>query len=730
MLHWQQHDAINTGHGAFNTIRVDCEQNDYTVYINDIEVADFTDDRHPCGYMGLSTSTGSSWEVDMECAFFNITSDYNQPQLFTHYNIFRNDELLGTTTDTNFESTLPEEGVYEYKVTAEFHEGVSDPTNGVSAVWTDPLTQTLVLDLDEAPGSGVGIAETLDEIGIHYAYATSWPSNLTQFKNIFLCTGRYPNDYTIYTSSSEEADLIEFLEEGGNLYYESDNGFSYAMAMNLYGYLNLEGTSDEYRDVESITGVQGQPTEGMAFEYSAALTSVDGLEPGPDATVWFNEVGVNLHTMLAYDAGDYHVISSTTEMGLLVDGENGTLAELLNLILDFFGYLSPPSNLSAENNYLGSVLLDWEVVNADDFMYFMVIRNGEFLDLAYDTSYHDQLTESGTYTYQVIAVYPYGSSQLSNEATVTWNEGATIYFNPVEPTEEMYPITVLSAFVGNQVLTGGHEIAVFDAGVCVGAYQLQNTWPIEIQAWKESSELPGYRDNHIISYVVWDGENEMFADAQYFSGNGAYGFGNETTVALNARVLHHQNEYLNNTNWPGDIVSANVHVLQGDIAEIFAPIAGSIEHVFELGSNNEWNPGNGINNIVRFDYRKAYRVVVSSPCTLPMEGTDLTFSDILFSLDRGADHWIGYSFTEEIDVEEAFTPIQDWIVLVQNLNSGIYWPSIGVCTISNLSTDDAYHIHLSDDPLNSHEKADLPRFPLSQQITELAYSTGCSLSLW
>jgi len=52
-----------------------------------------------------------------------------------HFNIYRNDELIGTSQDTIYMDSLPDFGIYNYEVTAFYDEGESPPAGPVVVEW-------------------------------------------------------------------------------------------------------------------------------------------------------------------------------------------------------------------------------------------------------------------------------------------------------------------------------------------------------------------------------------------------------------------------------------------------------------------------------------------------------------------------------------------------------------------------------------------------------------------
>lgn len=71
-----------------------------------------------------------SGQVDLEWSFDEVPG-------FLHFNVYRYDDLLGTTTDTTFTDNLPDYGIFKYKVTAMHSEGESAPAQ-VTLQWGNP----------------------------------------------------------------------------------------------------------------------------------------------------------------------------------------------------------------------------------------------------------------------------------------------------------------------------------------------------------------------------------------------------------------------------------------------------------------------------------------------------------------------------------------------------------------------------------------------------------------
>lgn len=81
---------------------------------------------------------------------------------FRYFKIYRNGIKLDTTSLTTYSSSLPSYGMYEYKVTANYDLGESDPAGPVSIGWYgDPIISVNPLSFNETLMSGDSISRDL-----------------------------------------------------------------------------------------------------------------------------------------------------------------------------------------------------------------------------------------------------------------------------------------------------------------------------------------------------------------------------------------------------------------------------------------------------------------------------------------------------------------------------------------------------------------------------------------
>ena len=214
-------------------------------------------------------------------------------------------------------------------------------------------TEFLILDLDENHFSGPVMKSLLEGMGRKVDYITDFSVSLEGYSTIFVLLG-------IYTSRSEEGDklsgtgrhhvldesealhLVDFLEQGGNLYMEGGETWYYDLKTSLHPMFHIQGLSDGGDDTEIILGVDDTLTEGMVFTYSGHNEYMDRLQAEDGAWPIFNNEDPHYANGIAYDSGTYRTIGTSFEFGGLDDGAPpSTKGELMSAMIGFFSNPHP-----------------------------------------------------------------------------------------------------------------------------------------------------------------------------------------------------------------------------------------------------------------------------------------------------------------------------------------------------------------------------------------------------
>jgi hypothetical protein len=195
----------------------------------------------------------------------------------------------------------------------------------------------LVLDLDPNSNSAPAMMQSFNELNLIASYSTSWPSDFSIYKSVFLSMGIYYSSHEL--TEAEALILKDYLENGGKLYMEGRLTWHTDDQTSLHSMFNLTTEAVNWYEYERIYNIPGTFTEGMEFEYdmtqpynnhflNAIPPAYEVLRAEPDSHA----------LMVAFDEGDYKTIGSNLEFGGLVDSEFPSgKKELMSRILEFFG---------------------------------------------------------------------------------------------------------------------------------------------------------------------------------------------------------------------------------------------------------------------------------------------------------------------------------------------------------------------------------------------------------
>jgi len=194
----------------------------------------------------------------------------------------------------------------------------------------------LVLDLDPINYSGPAIYETFNDMEIYTEYKTSFPEDLGQYKNVFVCLGLH---FTNYELSEEEGQILkDYLLIGGNLYMEGRVTWADDPETPVHPMFNINVEDLSMYVIDEVVGAPGSFTDGLSFAYEGNNPVNDySIEPESPAFSIFTTTIPEQGCMVAYKEGSYRTIGSTVEFGKLVDGASpSTKVELMQKFLNWF----------------------------------------------------------------------------------------------------------------------------------------------------------------------------------------------------------------------------------------------------------------------------------------------------------------------------------------------------------------------------------------------------------
>jgi len=155
--------------------------------------------------------------LDEETGETDLIWEYQDSKEFLHFNVYRDGELLGTTTDTTYEDVLPDYGIYSYGVTAMHDDGESVAASA-SIQWGNPH-----------------ISVTPEELNVNLVIGTSTVETVT-VENV----GELELEYTV-------SPLITSKKTGKD-YCGASGGCDEYISKVVFGDIDNTSSCDEYGD--------------------------------------------------------------------------------------------------------------------------------------------------------------------------------------------------------------------------------------------------------------------------------------------------------------------------------------------------------------------------------------------------------------------------------------------------------------------------------------------------
>ncbi|MBZ0264915.1 carboxypeptidase regulatory-like domain-containing protein, partial [bacterium] len=284
-------------------------------------------------------------------------------------------------------------------------------------------------------------------------------------------------------------------------------------------------------------------------------TSVKGLAYDPDRNAFWVYNAFEEETLLAYDfegeiletyeipelnirgltyniedhSGFPLLINVNTDLGTEIYGFNPESGELQ--------FISSLNETEETNGLAMTYLLDpgfWQVMtiedgNPDRLTYMTVQPSSQWISynptagLILPNETQNVLAEFSSTglpagdTIEYILNFTHNSMGLVFDLplTVQINENEA-HFEPVSPTEIVYPIVVNGGFVNGMQLQSDDEIAVFDGDLCVGSEIVGESFPVDILTYGTQDMNPGYEFGNTIQFQVYVAETEEIVEVQAF----------------------------------------------------------------------------------------------------------------------------------------------------------------------------------------------------------------------
>ncbi|MDY0103337.1 MAG: C25 family cysteine peptidase [Lentimicrobium sp.] len=265
-----------------------------------------------------------------------------------------NDTLVGVYTVTANPAT-PSGHVAEFQFNISADGGFASTGSFEIVIGQIPV---LIIDLDGNHNSGTVIQSSLNNLSVSSDYVTSWPATIDTYQSVFVCLGVYPNNEVL--SGTQGQALADFLNNGGRVYMEGGDTWSFNTATAVHPMFMITGLVDGSGDLQTLNGTDGEFTEGMAFAFGGDNSYIDRLSPKLNAVSIFKNSSPVYDATIYFEGSNYKTIGSSFEFGGLTDADLRSVKDSLMLAYINFFELSTAAPLLA--NFIAS---DVEVCEND-----------------------------------------------------------------------------------------------------------------------------------------------------------------------------------------------------------------------------------------------------------------------------------------------------------------------------------------------------------------------------
>lgn len=300
----------------------------------------------------------------------------------------------------------------------------------------------LVLCLDPNHSSSPEITACLDNHNVSYDYATSFPTDLSLYRSIFVCLGIFSSNHAL--TADEGQLLANFLSDGGMIYMEGGDTWYYDSPTAVHAMFNISGISDGSGDLGTVQGVAGTFAEGMSFAYSGENNWIDHITNIPPAYMIFNNVNPAYGCAVAYNQGTYKTVGASFEFGGLTNGiPPSTKDELMYKIIDFFGLTPVPVELTSFKADVdqNGITLKWETATETNNIGFDIERstdNNTFEKVG-TVKGHGTTTEAQQYSYKDAGIST-GKGKVYYRLKQTDFNGASKYTESITVEYSIIPV--------------------------------------------------------------------------------------------------------------------------------------------------------------------------------------------------------------------------------------------------------------------------------------------------
>ena len=309
-----------------------------------------------------------------------------------NYNIYRDGDIVATTSSLEFTDETLTNGIYDYYVAAQYSTGESAPTNTIS----------VTIEVFYAPSNLVGEVDA-DFVNLSWDYVPTTRDligyNLYRDNEIITMTTSLAYSDVNLTNNNYEYYVTALYDSGES---EGSNTLNIVIEV-TYPVTELsanviENSVELSWTIPAISATTRAFTGYFVYRDNELLTILEN----PSLTSWLDSNLAN---------GDYdYYMRAVYDSGISV--VSNTVSVNIEVLPDLF----PPTNLTFTLDNVRDVTLNWNAPAADVVSYKIFKDNLEIADIEAIT-YADYDLVNGSYTYFVKAIYAEGISSPSNSVT-------------------------------------------------------------------------------------------------------------------------------------------------------------------------------------------------------------------------------------------------------------------------------------------------------------------------
>jgi len=190
----------------------------------------------------------------------------------------------------------------------------------------------------------------LEELSISADTARQIPTNLDNYKAVFVLLGTFSENYIL--TDDEGQLLADYLTAGGKLYMEGSDTWAYNDPTPVHPMFFINGLDDGSGDLYNVTGKEGSFMQGYSFEFQGNNNYIDHLAPIDKAFTLLSNANAGYDVTVAYADSIYRTVGSSFEFGGLMDNaycnKSGYLAEILSFFGVTYIWTDVPNNVMRE----------------------------------------------------------------------------------------------------------------------------------------------------------------------------------------------------------------------------------------------------------------------------------------------------------------------------------------------------------------------------------------------